>query len=324
MIWLHFWKEKSLKKYVLSVIKEVGIMKRAIITGATGAIGTALVKELIDNNIEVLILMNPESGRKNNIISNPLVSVLECGMDDYAKVQNKTGKKYDVLFHFAWAGTNGNGRNDMYLQNRNVKYALDAVGMAKRFGCVKFVGAGSQAEYGRVEGMLKPETPTMPEMGYGYAKLCAGQMTREYANQLGLEHVWVRILSVYGPYDGKQSLVMSVINKLREGEAPLCTKGEQLWDYLFSGDAAKAFRLIGDKGVDGKIYVLGSGKARPLRQYIEEIQQEVNPNCEIKLGGVPYAEKQVMYLCADITELTKDTGWQSETRFVDGIKYILG
>ena len=80
----------------------------------------------------------------------------------------------------------------MHLQNKNVEYALDAVEAAKRFGCHTFIGAGSQAEYGRVEGLLKPDTPTFPEMGYGIAKLCAGHMTRKHAYQLGMNHIWVR------------------------------------------------------------------------------------------------------------------------------------
>ena len=90
-------------------------------------------------------------------------------------VTNKTGKDWDVFFHFAWLGTTGAARNDMYLQNQNVRYALDAVAAAKRFGCHAFIGAGSQAEYGQVEGLLTPETPAFPEMGYGIGKLCAGQ-----------------------------------------------------------------------------------------------------------------------------------------------------
>ena len=162
-------------------------MKRVIIAGATGAIGTALIQNLIEHEIEVLVLVRPESNRKNNIPANPLISVLECGMKDYATIPNTTGKEYDVFYHFAWAGAAGAGRHDMYLQNENVKYALDAVNLAKRFGCKRFIGAGSQAEYGRFEGLLRPDTPTFPEMGYGYAKLCAGQMTREYAHQLGME-----------------------------------------------------------------------------------------------------------------------------------------
>lgn len=298
-------------------------MKRAIVAGATGAIGTALVNELIKNNIEVLVLIRPESQRKGNIANSPLVSVLECGMDDYSEAVNLSGKEYDVFYHFAWAGAAGPGRHDMYLQNQNVKYALDAVEMAKRFGCKRFIGAGSQAEYGRHEGLLKADTPTFPEMGYGYAKLCAGQMTRDYAHQLGIEHIWTRILSVYGPNDGAQSMVMSTINKLLNGEVPQFTKGEQMWDYLYSGDAAKAFFLLGDKGVDGKTYVLGSGNARPLAEYIRIIRDEVNPYAKINLGAVPYAPKQVMYLKADIEELRKDTGFEPTMKFEDGIKAII-
>lgn len=299
-------------------------MKRAIVTGATGAVGTALINELINSNIEVLVFCREGSPRNANIPVNALVQTMYCDLTELSQIQNTTGKVYDVFYHFAWMGTAGEMRNDMYLQNQNVRYALDAVGAAKRFGCQTFIGAGSQAEYGRVEGILKPDTPVFPEMGYGIAKLCAGQMTREYAHQLGMKHIWMRILSVYGPNDGAQSMVMSTINKLQNGETPRFTKGEQVWDYLFSEDAGRAFRLIGEKGMDGKTYVLGSGQARPLADYIKVIRDVVNPNGQIELGAIPYAPKQVMCLQADITELNRDTGFVPETDFATGIKYIIG
>lgn len=298
-------------------------MKRAIITGATGAVGTALVKELISHNVEVLVFCREESKRNEQIPEHKLVTKRYCSLSELATVQNDTGKDYDCFYHFAWEGTIGTARNDMYLQNQNVKYALDAVAAAKRFGCHTFIGAGSQAEYGRVEGMLKPDTPTFPEMGYGIGKLCAGQMTREYAHQLGMSHIWTRILSVYGPNDGVQSMVMSTINKLKNGEIPQFTKGEQMWDYLYSGDAAEAFRLLGERGADGKIYVLGSGTARPLAEYIKDIRNIVKPNAEIDLGAIPYSERQVMHLQADVDELHNDTGWTAHTTFTEGIENIL-
>ena len=298
-------------------------MKRAIITGATGAVGTALINELISNNIEVLVFCRENSKRNDEIPKHPLVSIKYCDLSQLAGAENDTGKQYDVFYHFAWQGTTGADRNNMYMQNLNVKYALDAVGTAKRFGCKRFIGAGSQAEYGRMEGTLKPDTPVFPEMGYGMAKLCAGLMTREHAKALELEHIWVRILSIYGPNDGAQSMVMSTVNKLRAGEIPQFTKGEQMWDYLYSGDAAKAFRLLGEKGVSGKTYVLGSGRVRPLADYIEDIRRTVNDKAGVELGAIPYAEKQVMYLCADTSELEKDTGWSPVTDFTDGIKRII-
>lgn len=79
---------------------------------------------------------------------------------------------------------------------------------------------------------------------------------------------WVRILSVYGPNDNAGSMVMSTVRKLKNGETPQFTKGEQKWDYLYSGDAARAFRLLAEKGQSGKVYVLGSGNVKPLSEYI--------------------------------------------------------
>lgn len=297
-------------------------MKRAIVTGATGAIGTALVEELVRNNIEVLVLVREDSKRIGNILQHPLVQIKNCALDELCGINN-TKKPYDVFYHLAWVGTTGSERHDMYLQNKNVKYALDAVGAAKRFDCMTFIGAGSQAEYGCVKGLMKPDTPANPQMGYGYAKLCAGQMTREYARQLGLNHIWTRILSVYGPNDGAQSMVMSTIQKLQNREVPQFTKGEQMWDYLYSGDAARAFYLLGEYGINGKTYVIGSGQARPLAEYIREIRDEVSPNAELEIGAIPYKENQVMNLQADISELQADTGFNPKMKFRDGIREIL-
>ena len=298
-------------------------MKRAIVTGGTGAVGTALIKELINNKIEVLVFCRKNSKRNSNIQKNDLVKIKYCDLDNLENIENDTGKEYDVFYHFAWMGTTGETRNDIYIQNLNVKYALDAVKVARKFGCYKFIGAGSQAEYGRVNGILSSDTPTFPENGYGIAKLCAGLMTRELAHQLGMEHNWVRILSVYGPNDGSQSMVMSTIKKLKNNQIPNFTKGEQLWDYLYSGDAAVAFRLISEKGIDGKTYVLGSGNVKPLYEYIKIIRDAVNPNAELGIGVIPYSERQVMHLQADVEELKKDIGWQPKVSFETGIRELI-
>ncbi len=298
-------------------------MKSAIVTGATGAIGTALVSELIQNNIEVLVLCRRESKRSSIIPTHPLVTKKYCSLAEMHCMENRENKNYDVFYHLAWEGTIGNARNDMYLQNQNIEYSLDAVGLANRFGCSLFIGVGSQAEYGRFEGVLKPETPTFPENGYGIGKLTAGFMTREYAHQLGMKHIWVRVLSVYGPNDGAQSLVMSAISKLKSGEVPALTKGEQMWDYLYSKDAANAFYRLGESGNDGKTYVLGSGASRKLSEYIEIIRDAVDPSAELGFGMIPYSDKQVMYLCADISEISNDSGWHPKYSFEQGINEIL-
>ena len=145
-------------------------------------------------------------------------------------------------------------------------------------------------------------------------------MSRIRCEQLGIKHIWTRILSVYGPFDGEKTMVISSLRKMIKGEESLFTKGEQEWDYLFSEDAAKAMYLIAQKGIGNKIYVIGSGKTRKLMDYINVMDLKVNPAVHPVLGAIPYSDKQVMYLCADISELTEDTGFVPAVDFEEGIE----
>lgn len=283
-------------------------------------IGHALTEYLLHQNVEVTILVRKNSTRTASLPKDKRVTIIACDLSQMQEAE-LSDNQYDVFFHLGWAGTYGDARNDLFLQNKNVEYTLNAVNLAHRLGCKTFIGAGSQAEYGRVEGQkLTPQTPAFPENGYGIAKLCAGQMSRIMAQAYGMKHIWFRILSVYGPYDGEQTMIMSGIMKMLEGESPEYTPAGQIWDYLYSEDAAKALFLAAEKGKDGAIYCLGSGSAKPLKEYIEKMRDQINPQIELKFGARPYAKKQVMHLCADISNLREDTGFTPEYTFEEGIR----
>lgn len=305
-------------------------MKQAIITGPTGAIGMALIEYLCKKDVQVIAVVREGSERNKQIVESDKVTKAYCDLDEYATLDESIKAAVeakgwtlnpDVLYHFAWGGTFGDVRNNMPLQTSNIQHTLEAVDAAGRLGCKTFIGAGSQAEYGRVYNeKLSDKTNAWPENGYGMAKLCAGQMSRVRCNQLGIKHIWFRVLSVYGPYDGKNTMVMSTVRKMLAGEKCAFTKGEQDWDYLYSEDAAQAFYLAGEKGVDGSIYCLGNGSVRKLREYIEIIKEKTNSNSELALGEVPYSEKQVMYLCADTSKLVNEVGFNPVYSFEHGIE----
>ncbi len=294
-------------------------MTRIAITGPTGAIGIALIEYAAAQGVEVYALCRKNSKRIDRIPKLPQVHILECDLAEMKDFDVSALPQMDVFYHFGWGATIGDGRNDCELQLQNVAYTLDAVKLAKRLGCEAFVGAGSQAEYGRFEGSLNKDVPTFPENGYGIAKLAAGQLSRIECGKRNIRHIWTRILSVYGPGDSEKTMISTMITKLLSGEKPSLTKGEQKWDYLYSRDAARALYLLGEKGVDGKVYCIGSGQAKPLVEYIKIIRDKVNPDAELGLGEVSYGANQVMYLCADITDLRKDTGFLPETSFEEGI-----
>ncbi len=295
-------------------------MKKAIITGPTGAVGVSLIYELIANNIAVTVVCRPNSKRLGSIPKHDLVNIVECDVSNLLSLTESLPHDYDAFYHFAWDGTYGDSRQDLKRQANNILYTLDAVNLASKIGCKVFIGAGSQSEFGHVEGILHPYMPCNPDNGYGIAKLDAGRMSRLECKKLGIRHEWCRIVSLYGPYDGAYTMVMSGIIKMLKGERPQYTKGEQVWDYIYSKDAARAFRLVAEKGKDGAIYCFGTGKTRKLRDFILAIRDAVNPNFEIGLGEVDYYPNQVMHLEADIENLTEDTGFISKYTFEEGIK----
>lgn len=364
-------------------------MKKAYITGATGAIGMALVGELLKNGISTTVFLRKGSGRNDRVkdsFSVELASGLlrieyvsleelsgytakkdtqdiqaytsqecilqshapqshvlqECVLQSYAPqsyasqesasqsyTQHNVSRKISgitdtaVFYHLGWSGTFGEQRNDADMQQKNVEYTLDAVRLAKRLGCVHFIGVGSQAEYGRFDGRLTPDTRTLPENEYGRAKLAAGIRSAELCRGLGLRHSWVRVLSVYGPFDGRNTMIMSVIRGLLSGERVSLTKGEQIWNYLYSGDAARALLMLGASSlsVQSRTYCLAGEAEGGLREYILRLCKAGGADESLLgFGEIPYGSAQVMYLTADISRLWQDVGFVPETTFDDGIK----
>ena len=296
-------------------------IQTAVVTGPTGAIGIALCEKLLRENVTVYAVCRPGSSRIKDLPKAAALHVVECDAKELATLPQKMeGVSVDAFFHFAWAHTIGQGRNDMPAQIENIQSTIDAVRAAKALGCQVFLGAGSQAEYGRVEGLLKSDTPAFPENGYGMAKLCAGQMSRVEAKALDIDHVWVRILSVYGPHDGPMTMISGTIRKLLAGERPALTAGIQRWDYLYAGDAADAFYLAACHGRNGAVDPLGSGQAIPQKDYIIQMRDAIDPALPLGLGEVPYGPLQVMHLQADISALQADTGFVPKTPFAEGIR----
>jgi len=292
-----------------------------IITGATGCIGTAIVRKGLACGHSFLCIVHKGSQRLGNIPLSDRVKIAECDMSGYDRLRIEG--KFDVFIHLAWDKTSGTQRDDVSIQLKNVEYTLGACHLAKRLGCRKFIGAGSQAEYGITDANLSPTLKVDPESGYGIAKYTAGKLAAMLCSQTGLEFNWVRILSVYGPDDGRKTFISYLIDEFRNGRQPKVTKCEQTWDYLYSDDAAEAFLAIAVKGVDGKTYVLGAGRGRKMSEYVEDIRTVINPSIEPVYGAIGYYPHQPMRLVADITELSEDTGWKPETGFSQGIRRLL-
>lgn len=299
-------------------------MKKVIVTGATSMIGVALIEECIKNNVYVTAISRKNSYNLKRLPKSDFIHIVECDINELDNLKDICSKDYDVFYHLAWEATTKEQRDDVFLQNKNITNSLKAVKAAKDLGCHTFIGAGSQAEFGRVDKeKISPNIKVDPEIAYGVAKYAASKLTRTYAEQLGIKHIWGRIFSIYGIWDGAGTMISSTIDKMLKNESTEFTKGEQMWDYLFSEDVGRAFYLIGVKGKDKSIYCIGSGEARPLNEYIKIIADKLEVRKDLGIGKLDYSKNQVMRLCADISNLSEDTGFYPKYTFEQGIEKVI-
>ena len=112
-------------------------------------IGLATINECLKNNVSVLAIVRENTTRLDRLPKSDLIKIINCNIDKLDSIDtNNLDTDYDVFYHFAWGHTAKAERDNPLMQEQNVKYTLDAVKLASTLGCKKFIGAGSQAEYG--------------------------------------------------------------------------------------------------------------------------------------------------------------------------------
>jgi UDP-glucose 4-epimerase len=289
------------------------------ITGATGFIGAAVLAELLAGGSRVTVLLRPDSNRARLAARKGFETLTYSRLMDEVTVRALREKAPDIFIHCGWRGVAGNERNETFQITENLPGTILAVELAASAGCRQWIGLGSQAEYGNQNRRLGEDAPLHPTTVYGKAKLAAGFAALGLCEARQMAGVWLRVFSTYGPEDAPNWLLPYVIQEFLAGRTPRLTKCEQLWDYLYVADAARAVTATANCTTNG-VFNLGSGSARPLKDYVDAIRRELGSPLEPAYGAVPYRPDQVMHLEADIARLTEVTGWRPQISLAEGIR----
>lgn len=295
-------------------------MKKAIVTGANGFVGTAVCKELSEQGVEVIAIVRHPDEIISNIEGINGIRIVYADLSCFSKLAELIpDRDVDAFYHFAWVGSAGPLRGDADVQMNNVKYTCDTVRACASIGCKRFVFASSIMEY-EIEAIMATDTTPGINTLYCSAKVAADYMARTIAGALDIEYIRAVISNIYGPGEMSPRLVNTSIRKLLNGEHCAFSAGEQIYDFIYITDAAKTFVAIGENGKNNRTYYIGSQRPKPLKEYLLELRDCVNPNIEIGLGELPFNGISLTYNEFDINAVKNDTGFVPEVSFQEGIK----
>lgn len=301
-------------------------MEYVIVTGANGFIGKTLVNALLEKGYHVVAL----DVRFDDVLANEerVTCVNVTNKEVAALAEEIPHQEYRCFFHLAWAGTSGPARADYAVQLNNVKLACDYIKLCSEIGCKRVVYASSINEMETYEYLQSDNIEPAGGYIYGTGKLAAHLMGETVAKLNGIEFIPVIITNIYGVGEKSARMIYTSINKLVHKEHCSFTAGYQTYDFIYITDAINSIIAVAEKGKAFNRYYIGSGEPKPLREFLLEMRDIVDPEAELGLGDIPFKGVDISYDQFDLKKVERDTGYRNEVPFAEGIRmtaeYIRG
>lgn len=296
-------------------------MNKAIITGASGFLGKQLINELLSRNVKIVAL---DIRFDDVLLQNKNITCINCKDKNPFDLQNELEKQNaDTFFHLAWAGTSGPLRADYSIQLNNVKLACDYVTLAAKIGCKRFIYASSINEMETYEYLQSDNITPSGGYIYGVGKIAAHLMGEVVAKLNSIEFIPVIITNIYGAGENSARLINTSIRQLLNKEHCSFTEGKQTYDFIYITDAITSIAEVADKGKAFNRYYIGSGNPKPLREFLLEMRDVVDPSAELGLGDLPFNGIDIDYSQFKLKKVEEDTGYKNKVSFKDGIKMTM-
>jgi UDP-glucose 4-epimerase len=305
-------------------------MKTALVTGGAGFIGSALVRGLLQEGVErVVVIDSLAAGKKQNLAGiEQQIEFQQLDVRDY-EVIAPLFAGVEVVFHEAGLASVPRSIEDPVLTHDiNLGGTLNVCLAAQRHGVRRVVYAASSSAYGDSPELPKNESlPPQPKSPYGVQKLAGEYYAQVFWESFGLETVSLRYFNVFGPrqdpaspYSGVLSLFSTCV---LAGRAPtVYGDGEQSRDFIYVDDVVR-LNLLAAKApqAPGKVYNGGTGKRRSLNQTWSLMQKLAGVDLPAEYG--PARSGDVLHSQADMSAARRDLGFEPAIDFEEGLRRTL-
>lgn len=300
--------------------------KKAIVTGGAGFIGSHLVEELLNMNVEVICLDDYSAGKIENITpfrNNPNFTEVICDLTDYEQFKQYF-EGVDIVFHNAASKKTvclKDPRRDLEV---NAKGMFNILELSRSFGIKKVVHASTGSVYG--EAIYYPQDekhPVAPTSFYGVSKLAAEKYAVVFSRMYNLDVTILRYFHVYGPRQDSSEVggVVSIFIRKALNNEPLIIFGDgtQQRSFTYVKDIVRINMLVATLGTTkGEIYNCASGIRITISQLAEMIKQKLGKP-ELEVLYQDWAPGDIKVFIIDNSKL-RELGFEFETNFETGLQ----
>lgn len=321
-------------------------MKKIVVTGGAGFIGSALIRFLVKNHLAEVCNLDKLTYAGNleslkEIEDSPLYHFEQMDICDYDGVRKLLEEfKPDSVMHLA-----AESHVDRSIDDPLCFVRTNVLGTANLLQCAleywrnlseleksafRFQHISTDEVYGSLgrEGFFKETTPYDPKSPYSASKASSDHMVRAWGHTFGLPVLLSNCSNNYGPYHFPEKLIPLIILNALDGKVlPIYGKGDNIRDWLYVEDHAKALWLINQKGIPGETYNIGGHNERTNLQVVQtvcrildELQPRSSGKYEAQITFVTDRPGHDQRYAIDADKLRNDLGWQPEENFNSGIR----
>jgi len=320
-------------------------MKKILITGGAGFIGSALVRHIIGNTSDSVVNLDKLTYAGN---LQSLLSVADdpryrfehvdiCDAQEVARVFEQ--HQPDAVMHLAaeshvdrsisgpaeFIQTNIVGTYTLLEAARNHWNKLDG----ERKANFRFHHISTDEVYGSLgaEGFFTEETSYEPNSPYSASKASSDHLVRAWHHTYGLPVVTTNCSNNYGPYHFPEKLIpLVILNAVNGKPLPIYGKGDNIRDWLYVEDHARALYLVMNKGRLGETYNIGGWNEKTNLEVVKSICAILD---ELHPQGMPH-QKLITYVkdrpghdqryAIDASKLERELGWRPQETFESGLR----
>ncbi len=294
---------------------------KALVTGATGFVGSNLARRLLRDGHEVHLFVRAQTNQWRLDEIRHDLRIHTVSLDDVDIVEAAVASiKPDWIFHLAAHGAYSTQTELHRMMQVNIQGTVNLVEACLKTGFDTFVNTGSSSEYGWKD-HAPPESEYLePNSYYSFTKASATLFCQYAAKVHKVRIPTLRLYSVFGPYEEPSRLMPTLITHAMQGKLPPLVDPDIARDYIFTEDVNDAYMAAVNKHTKdlGAIYNVGSGTQTSLREVVEVVRRVFNLSMEPQWGSMPNRAWDTSVWVSDNAKIRSVLGWQPEHSFEDG------